>query len=105
MTRSLAIHSPDALWLESESLVLRPLLAGDADRITELVNDWDVVRYTAMIPFPYERQMAVDFIQSQAVVDPSGSFNLAITRKADGALIGCIGLIRDPEAETAELGY
>lgn len=105
MTRSLATNPDDALWLESERLVLRPLAAGDADRITELVNDWDVVRYTAMIPYPYQRQMAVDFIQSQAATDPSGSFNLAITRKADGELLGCIGLIRESHAVTGELGY
>lgn len=105
MTRSLATNTDGSLWLESERLILRPLAPGDADPITALVNDWDVVRYTAMIPFPYQRQMAVDFIHSQAEVDPSGSFNLAIARREDNALIGCIGLIRGQRAAEAELGY
>ncbi|HEX9447908.1 MAG TPA: bifunctional GNAT family N-acetyltransferase/(deoxy)nucleoside triphosphate pyrophosphohydrolase, partial [Dongiaceae bacterium] len=62
-------------------------------------------RHTAMIPFPYQRQMAVDFILSQAEVSRTGSFNLAITRKTDGQLLGCIGLIRGAQSEEAELGY
>ena len=37
----------------------------DAPSIAEQVNDWDVVRYTASIPFPYDRRMAEDFIASQ----------------------------------------
>ena len=105
MTRSLATGSIPSLVLESERLIMRPLVAGDADPITALVNDWDVVRYTAMIPYPYQRQMAADFIQSQAGLDGGASFNLAMTRKADGQLIGCIGLIRGAGAETGELGY
>jgi 8-oxo-dGTP diphosphatase len=105
MTRSLATHSIGPLVLESDRLTLRSLVAGDADAITALVNDWEVVRYTAMIPYPYHRQMAVDFIQSQPGMEGSGSFNLAITRKADGQVIGCIGLIRSADAKLAELGY
>jgi 8-oxo-dGTP diphosphatase len=105
MTRSAAIDPGARLHLESERLVLRPLASQDADPITDLVNDWDVVRHTAMIPFPYRRQMAVDFILSQTDVSRTGSFNLAITRKEDGRLLGCIGLIRGPQSDEAELGY
>src|SRR6185369_835708 len=105
MTQSLAASPDTALHLESERLILRRLAPDDADAITALVNDWDVVRYTAMIPFPYQREMAVGFIQSQAEVNRHGSFNLAITRKSDGQLIGCIGLIRGATATGGELGY
>jgi len=105
MTRSLATPSTRSLVLESDRLTLRSLVPGDADAITALVNDWEVVRYTAMIPYPYHRQMAVDFIKSQPSMEGNGSFNLAITRKIDGQVIGCIGLIRGADAEMAELGY
>lgn len=105
MTRSAAIDSKTPLALKSERLVLRPLETGDADAITRLVNDWDVVRHTAMIPFPYQRQMAVDFILSQAEVSRTGSFNLVIMRQEDRQVMGCIGLIRGPQADEAELGY
>jgi 8-oxo-dGTP diphosphatase len=105
MTRPLATSSNHSFLLESERLVLRPLAPGDADAITMLVNDWDVVRFTAMIPYPYQRQMAVDFIRSQIGTAGNGSFNLAITRKSDGQLLGCIGLIRTADAAQAELGY
>lgn len=95
----------DSLILESDRLILRPLRADDADAITRHVDDWEVVRHTAMIPYPYERQMAVDFIASQASLPVDGSFNLAIARKSDGQVMGCIGLIRAPGAPEAELGY
>lgn len=100
-----AADTIDTLILESDRLILRALRPRDADAIAHHVNDWDVVRYTAMIPFPYERQMAVDFIASQAALPRRGSFNLAITRKSDGQVMGCIGLIRIAEADEAELGY
>ncbi|MET1026622.1 MAG: bifunctional GNAT family N-acetyltransferase/(deoxy)nucleoside triphosphate pyrophosphohydrolase [Dongiaceae bacterium] len=99
------LKSSENLSLDSDRLILRPLRATDADAITQHVNDWEVVRYTAMIPFPYHRQMAVDFIASQASLPLTGSFNLAIARKSDGQLMGCIGLIRSAEASDAELGY
>src|SRR5689334_4007648 len=52
--------------LESERLRLRALRPEDAASIAALVNDWEVVRYTTSIPYPYDVDMARGFIASQA---------------------------------------
>jgi 8-oxo-dGTP diphosphatase len=89
-----------AVELTTERLRLRPLHAADAPAIAEQVNDWDVVRYTTSIPFPYDRAMAEHFIADQQqrwagwpgnrVPDEEVAF--AIERNSDRRLIGCIGL-------------
>ncbi|GAB2179535.1 GNAT family N-acetyltransferase [Dongia sp. agr-C8] len=107
-----------AVELTTERLRLRPLHPADAPAIAEQVNDWDVVRYTTSIPFPYDRAMAEDFIASQQkrwqawsgsqVPDEEVAF--AIERNSDRRLIGCIGLQpaeAGPEAAEGglEFGY
>lgn len=86
--------------LDSERLKLRALRPADAASVAILVNDWEVVRYTTSIPYPYDVDMARAFIASQAerwsVWQPGGplaeEIAFAIERKSDRELIGCIGL-------------
>jgi RimJ/RimL family protein N-acetyltransferase len=101
-----------AVELTTERLRLRPLHPADAPAIAEQVNDWEVVRYTTSIPFPYDRSMADAFIASQAkrwqawsgdrVPDEEVAF--AIERNQDRRLIGCIGL-QPAETRGLEFGY
>lgn len=89
-----------AVELTTERLRLRPLHPADAPAIAEQVNDWDVVRYTTSIPFPYDRAMAENFIASQqkrwaawsGTQVPEEEIAFAIERNSDRRLIGCIGL-------------
>jgi 8-oxo-dGTP diphosphatase len=93
--------------LQSERLCLRPLVPADADAIHRLVNDWEVVRMLARLPFPYPRSLADDWIASTAKQIADGTaYHLAITGLENGQelLIGCVGLRLD-QADAAELGY
>jgi 8-oxo-dGTP diphosphatase len=98
--------------LESERLRLRALRADDAAPIAILVNDWEVVRYTTSIPFPYDVDMARGFIASQAerwaAWQAQGKLTdeiaFAIARKSDRELVGCIGL-QPGETGGVEFGY
>jgi 8-oxo-dGTP diphosphatase len=107
-----------AVELTTERLRLRPLHPADAPSIAEQVNDWDVVRYTTSIPFPYDRRMAEDFIASQQkrwaawsgdrIPDEEVAF--AIERNSDHRLVGCIGLQpaesgTGPQGSAMEFGY
>ena len=86
--------------LDSARLRLRALRPDDAASIAILVNDWEVVRYTTSIPYPYDVDMARAFIASQAerwsIWQPGGALTeeiaFAIERKSDRELLGCIGL-------------
>jgi len=102
-----------AVELTSERLRLRPLHPADAPAITEQVNDWDVVRYTTSIPFPYDRSKAEAFIASQAKrwqawpgdCVPKEEVAFAIERNSDRRLIGCIGLQPAESGGGLEFGY
>ena len=50
--------------LSTERLTLRPLQATDAEALHRLVNDWEVTRTLAELPYPYPRELADDWIAS-----------------------------------------
>ena len=93
--------------LETPRLILRPYTMDDAERLTELLQDPEIHRWTASIPFPYTIDHAREFI-SQRVSDESNdsSFVWAITGRDDGQLMGAMGL-HDVLSDQgrAELGY
>lgn len=93
--------------LVTERLTLRPLRGEDAAELHRLVNDWNVVRGLARLPYPYPRALADQWIA--ATVDDFGAsraFNLAITGKEveREILLGVVGL-RMEAGGTADLGY
>jgi 8-oxo-dGTP diphosphatase len=92
--------------LITERLILRPLLPHDAEPLHRLINDWEVIRNLTVVPFPYPRPLADDWIASTARDLASGSTcTLAITGR-DGdheILLGVVGLRLD--TRTATLGY
>jgi 8-oxo-dGTP diphosphatase len=100
--------APPAFPLRTERLVLRPLVAEDADAIHRLVNDWEVVRMLTRLPFPYPRPLADEWIASTAKQMAEGTaYHLAITGDENGRemLIGCVGVRLDETPGAADLGY
>lgn len=99
----------DFVPLVTERLSLRPLQADDAAALHRLVNDWEVAKTLARVPFPYPRDLADEWIAStRAQIAAGTAWHLAVTRQVDGAeaLLGCVGLTLDPKnPRAAELGY
>ena len=95
--------------LTTERLRLRPLRADDAADLHRLVNDWEVAKTLARVPFPYPRDLADEWIASTRTQIAAGTaWHLAVTREEDGteALLGCVGLTLDAKnPREAELGY
>jgi 8-oxo-dGTP diphosphatase len=92
--------------LETARFLLRPLRATDAAELHRLVNDWEVAKTLARVPFPYSRDLADDWIASTAERIAEGeAYHLAIARREDDVLVGCCGLTRDREDRSADLGY
>lgn len=103
-------HPPAVAFepLRTERFQLRALRAEDAPALHRLVNDWDVAKMLARVPFPYPRELAGEFIASTHVSMASGSaWHLAITGQEGDAevLVGCVGITRDLDSPLAELGY
>lgn len=94
--------------LITERLILRPLLPHDAESLHRLVNDWEVTRNLAVVPFPYPRKLADDWIASTARELADGAaYNLAITGR-DGdqeLLLGVVSLRLNGNPREATLGY
>ena len=66
--------------LKTERLTLRPLHPDDAEALHRLVNDWEVTRTLAEIPYPYPRALADEWIESTAQQFADGTaYHLAIT--------------------------
>lgn len=91
-----------AIIIETERLILRPLRADDLDALTAALNNFNVSRYTARIPFPYERKDGEAFLAITRKRSP-GTLHLAITRKDNGDRV-CGGISYEKE-ERVELGY
>ena len=104
-----ALSSGDAeLCLHTERLLLRPLRAGDAPELHRLINDWEVSRNLAEVPFPYPRQLADDWIASAVRQRADGAaYHLAVTGHEAGreVMVGGVGLRINRQARTARLGY
>ncbi|MCB1492061.1 MAG: GNAT family N-acetyltransferase [Rhodobiaceae bacterium] len=86
--------------LKTRRLVLRaPGAPGDADRIFATMQDEEVVRWLARVPWPYERHHADGWVAGTADCAASGEeYAFAIDR---GGLIGMITLRGDgPEMNT-----
>ncbi len=101
-----AAAPPDFAPLRTARLTLRPLRREDAADLHRLVNDWDVAKMLAHVPFPYPRDLADEWIGSTwAQIAAGEAWHLAIVGEENGQemLIGCVGLVR--HGETAELGY
>jgi 8-oxo-dGTP diphosphatase len=94
--------------LATDRLILRPLVPEDADALHRLVNDWEVARNLAMVPFPYPRELADDWIQStrHSLAEGSG-YQLAITgREGEHEIVvGVVGLRVDAGQRCGRLGY
>ncbi len=94
--------------LATERLALRPYRPDDAAELHRLINDWEVCRALAAVPFPYPRALADDWIASSARSLAAGSaYHLAITGKEGEreVIVGGVGLRIDPGARSGHLGY
>lgn len=94
--------------MKTERLILRPLRPKDAEALHRLVNDWEVTRTLAEIPYPYPRSLADEWIASTVAQHASGAaYHLAITGKEGRkeTIVGVIGLRLDAARRTGRLGY
>jgi 8-oxo-dGTP diphosphatase len=94
--------------LKTERLTLRPLRPKDAEALHRLVNDWEVTRTLAEIPYPYPRSLADEWIESTVAQLAAGSgYHLAITGKEGRkeTIVGVVGLRLDAARRTGRLGY
>ncbi|PPQ27113.1 GNAT family N-acetyltransferase [Rhodopila globiformis] len=94
--------------LKTERLTLRPLKPDDAESMHRLINDWEVTRTLAEVPYPYPRSLADEWIETTIEELAAGdAWHLAITGHEGERemLIGVVGLRLDKSGRTGRLGY
>ncbi len=101
-------HFPPSQFepLRTDRLTLRPYVAEDAANLHRLLNDFEISRNLAAVPFPYERGLADDWIANAgAQLRDGAAYHLAITGQEgeDEILVGGIGLRL--ESRVGKLGY
>src|ERR1700761_3302225 len=102
-----AAISPAFKPLKTERLSLRPLQAKDAETLHRLVNDWEVVRTLAELPYPYPRSLADEWIASTRQQLSNGEgYHLAITGRDNGkeVMVGVVGFRYDRALRRGRLG-
>jgi RimJ/RimL family protein N-acetyltransferase len=88
--------------IETTRLILRRPRLRDAPRIATLLNDYEVTKNLARVPYPYTIQMAFDWLIRQKREWTPESITFAICDRQEG-LIGFCGTHR--EAQYPEIGY
>jgi [ribosomal protein S5]-alanine N-acetyltransferase len=93
--------------LETERLLLRPLMPDDAPAIARLAGRREIADTTISIPHPYSEERARQWIAETAGLFAQGkSVVFAMQLKSGGNLAGGIGLRDiDTEHSLAELGF
>jgi 8-oxo-dGTP diphosphatase len=102
------LSAPSFAPLRTQRLTIRPFQAGDAPAMHRLVNDWEVAKYLARVPFPYPRDLADEWIASTwPRIEAGDAWDLAIIGEEAGkdVLVGCIALTMQRGSRQAELGY
>jgi len=89
------------MQLETERLLLRPLVVEDAPALAGLfAGDWEAIRQTGRMPYPASETALRHWISLH--VAPA-SYSFLIIRRLDGRPLGGIGF--GGEGALAELGY
>lgn len=92
--------------LETERLILDDFNVEEAELVAQLAGDIRVVEMTASIPYPYEPQMAVDWISThKKQKDESNNHIFAIREKNSRTLIGCINIGFNERHDRGYVGY
>lgn len=92
--------------IETKRLLLRKLLASDAERIEKLAGDYDVAKTTLNIPHPYPKGSAQDFIESRHRAEEKKSIAaFAMVEKESQLFIGLINLNLSTPHRRGELAY
>ncbi|MGI9479649.1 MAG: GNAT family N-acetyltransferase [Hyphomicrobiaceae bacterium] len=89
-------------FLTTKRLVLRPPVEEDASRLVELLDNWNVVKTLAQVPYPYKPEHAEEFlVLCKRRKNADDRIDYCMTM--DGELLGFVGIA--PRSSGPNLGY
>ncbi len=98
------------IFAETPRLVLRTLEESDLPRLTELIGDWDVIKWLILPPYPYTLKDAEEFYEKMLVTYHAGKPEyFVVANKIDNRFFGAVGLHPDKccpsKTDQIEIGY
>jgi len=92
--------------IKTDRLFLRAFEPSDADAVQRHAGDKRISSNTVSIPYPYDKEMAIDWINDHPARFQDGKgVDYAVINQENQELIGAIGLSISPRHKHAELGY
>ncbi len=95
--------------IKTNRLVLRDLQQPDIAVLPSLIDDLEISRYLAVVPYPYSAKDAEWFVEHcivEARKQPRENYELGITLQSTGELVGVVGLTKVSNWDKkATLGY
>jgi len=89
--------------IETRRLTLRTPERADARRVAEIANDFDIVRMTTRMPWPYRLKDAEGFIERCEQRDWQNDATFLLDVEDEG-VAGCLGFFTNAD-DTLEVGY
>jgi [ribosomal protein S5]-alanine N-acetyltransferase len=94
-----------SIILQTPRLLLRKLGSGDTDVLVNELNNFNIVRNTSRVPYPYHHSDALEFLQFTETLDEQSCVAAVELKSQAGTLIGIISYQWSEVQRDAELGY
>lgn len=91
--------------LETQRLLLRRTEMDDAPTFVSELNNYNIVRNTARVPFPYHHDDALEFLQFADGMNERSCVAAVELKSHPGKLVGVVSYEWSGEKQDAELGY
>ncbi len=91
--------------IETERLVLRPVQKSDGPEIAVKINNYEISKNLARVPFPYTLADAEAFFEWADGLDYRSAFRVISLKSSPTELLGIISYDWMEDQQRAELGY
>jgi RimJ/RimL family protein N-acetyltransferase len=94
------------LTIETNRLLLRKFKLTDADKVTDVCNNYNIFINTLSLPYPYTKDSAITWIECHEENFENDKFyEFAICDKLTGELYGSMALSNNKKYKNGELAY
>lgn len=91
--------------IETERLLLRPVLKSDGPEIAAKINNYEISKNLARVPFPYTLSDAEAFLEWAAQLDDRSAFRVISLKSSHAEVLGMISYDWMEDTQTADMGY
>lgn len=92
--------------IKTKKFLLRPYRITDAKEVARALNNWNILRNLASLPFPYKEKDAIDYIKKTSEeMKKKNPSDFVMVIEISGKPAGALGVHHIEHSHKAELGY